>query len=124
MRSGEPSQGHEGEVRHRVGRPTLRSGHRAGQHRGARASVASIDNVPLALAKNAPVVADNSNDSDLLRDEIEADGFEAVHSAPPQPSPGISQRLPHSESLPSRARERLTAVLAASGRSLLIALLS
>jgi len=38
----------------------------------------ALNNVPLAIADGTPVIADRGHDSDPLRDELEAEGFEPV----------------------------------------------
>jgi IS5 family transposase len=40
--------------------------------------VEALNDVPLALAEGTPVVADKGHDSDPLRDELEAEGFEPI----------------------------------------------
>jgi transposase len=38
----------------------------------------ALDDVPLEVPEGTPVIADKGHDSDALRDEMEAEGFESV----------------------------------------------
>jgi IS5 family transposase len=40
--------------------------------------IPALDDIPLTLAEGTPVVADKGHDSDALRDELNAEGFEPI----------------------------------------------